>query len=272
MGKLISGVGNLLGLSDPGKPLQDFQPIGFSGAGGTATVGTGGVDFTRSEGLQGNLNQLSAGFTNQADQLGLLRGQVVPGLSRLTTEGVGALEEGRGLLGAQRENALSRLSNRRRSSIGNLRQNLARRRVAGSSFASDAEARTEAEFLQQQKEFENQFSQAENQFAQQIANTKQQSFLAEMEMNTQLINQESQARASSVNTFINQSNFESTIGANLAAGATSAFAANAQAQSNLASAQASGLGAGLGALAGLLIPGASAATVLTGATVGGNVA
>jgi len=84
-----------------------------------------------------------------------LRGTLTPGFSKL------------------REAALSRVRERGNESIGNLRRNLARRRIQGSSFGEDA------------------LISAERQFAREEADVEAQSFLQELESNVALIREES---------------------------------------------------------------------------------
>lgn len=71
-----------------------------------------------------------------------------------------------------RKARLAQIENARNQAVGNLRDNLARRRVLGSSFGADALARTESEFAQQK------------------SNAEAQSFLEEYQLNTDLLNRE----------------------------------------------------------------------------------
>jgi len=183
-------------------------------AGPQPVLTTPGIDVTkqyddvigiqRTPELQGILSGIGGAYTTQADRLAGMLPQVEPGIGKLTQSSLAALE------------------NRRRKSIGDLRSNLARRRMAGSSFASDAIARADAEFGQKES---------------QIRST---SFLAELEAKTQLIQQEAVARSKSFAAHLAQTKFEATLGAGLSTGIANLVQQNAQFEAELASQQGGG--------------------------------
>ena len=127
LGDIGSGIGGLIGASmAPGIP---------TGAGlGATRVGTpgyqlqklagGSVELSRSPEMQGLLSQQTGIFNTIGD----LRSQVTPGFGRLTE----ALVKG--------------IRNAATESIGNLREQFAKRRVQGASFAEDAIGRQELMF------------------------------------------------------------------------------------------------------------------------------
>lgn len=169
----------------------DFSVPGFNAGGLSATFGGSGYNVSPSAGRMAQVGGISNTFGAQADTLGNMRGLVAPGISGL------------------RAARLASIENSRSSAIGNLRDNLARRRVLGSSFANDAIARGEAEFSQQK-----QAAEAE-------------SFLQEMELTTQLMQQEFTARRGQFQTNLDEMNLEANLAATLAGKATDILGKNA---------------------------------------------
>lgn len=108
-----------------------------------------------------------------------LLGEVRPGFGRLTDARVQAVETAR------------------QRAAGDLKENLSRRRVSGSSFANDAAARTEREFADAESA------------------VRAQSFLEELEASRQLLDQRFNVRQAVVETELGQVNFETGIGAEL---------------------------------------------------------
>ncbi|MFQ5493645.1 MAG: hypothetical protein ACE5DX_05820, partial [Candidatus Dojkabacteria bacterium] len=190
-------------------PLTGFTPVNFSTPGFGANFSNGTLDITRTPELQNSLTGASGAFGQQASSLGELLSQVTPGFGRFT------------------EAAVSSLENRRRRAVGNLKENLARRRIAGSSFANDAVARLEAEFAQKEAE------------------TKSQAFLRELQASNDLINQQAKANVNEFQTFINQANLEGQTAAQLSNNASILEAANARDLAQITQEQAEDFGAGL---------------------------
>lgn len=145
-----------------------------------------------------------------------VRGTIAPGFSLIRKARADAVE------------------NARRRSLGNLRDNLTRRRIAGSSFAGDALARAEAEF------------------AQAGAQQQAQAFLDEFNANVQVLNQESATIADALNRELQELGIASGMAQNF----LSQFlqqdraqaALTAQAQANEGALGGSLLGLGLSAL------------------------
>lgn len=178
-------------------PRINFNPSSFSSSGGSASYSGGGYGFTPSAGATANIGGLQSTFGAQAGAIGALRPMVAPGFS------------------AFRQAGLRDLGNQHRASASNLRDNLAQRRILGSSFAQDSLSRNDAEFAKQRTDF--------------IA----QSYLQEIDTSNKLIQEQYQAAAQQYSVGINQMNFETGIAAQLTSQATSASASVAQAQAQI---------------------------------------
>lgn len=224
--------------------VDSFAAPNLKTSGLSANVSGGTVDLTRSAEASGQLKSLQEALGAQGSDLKALLPLVDPGFGRLTQTGVNAIQ------------------NRARASIGNLRDNLARRRIAGSSFAADALSRAEAEFAQEE------------------ANFRAQSFLQELQLKTELINQSAAANAKQFEVAIAQMNFESQVASDVVRTVTDAIKTNATIQANLAAQNAAGQGkfmepissavggAVSSAIAGKLgVAGAASGSTLSGAPV-----
>lgn len=194
------------GDEDASSSLSNFQVPGIDAGGLKAIPGPGGVQVTSSGERQGLVGSLSRTFPEQAKLLSELRGQVTPGFGRLTTSRLAEIESARA------------------RSVGNLRENLQRRRVLGSSFASDALARTEAEF------------------AQQAERVQAESFLQELELSTNLIAQEFTVARGEFTTQLDELNLQADLASQLASGATATLAANARLSAELDARASAGAG------------------------------
>ena len=188
--------------------LSSFAPTGFSGGGLSSSFDRRGQSFSVSasperQGVVGNLAGL---FPQQANLVAGLRGQVAPG--------VGALTQSR----------LSELDNRARESIGNLRDNLQRRRVLGSSFGQDAVQR------------------AEIGVAQEADRIRSESFLQELDLTNQLIQQEFGLRRQEFQTQLDDMNLQAELASKLSQGASAQLASNAQLKERLNAESAAGAG------------------------------
>lgn len=193
-------------------PLTTFQPSGISAGGLTSSTVGNNIGITADPSRTAAVGDLASTFGTQADQIGALRGTVAPGFSDLRAAG------------------LNNLENARQSAIGNLRDNLQRRRVLGSSFAQDAASRTEAEFGQQK------------------ANFAAQSYLQELEATNQLMQQEFTARRGQFQTGLDEMNLEANLAAGLAGKATDVLSKNAQIEAQLNALQQQGQGKLIGSI------------------------
>ena len=194
------------------KAITNAPKSGFTSSALTATPKGNIYDISRSPELTGTLRNISQGFGQQANDLSQLLAKVQPGMSDATNAAVAAIQ------------------NRRQEAIGNLRQNLARRRVLGSSFGADALSRANAEFAQQE------------------AQARSSNILQEIAMSQNLINQQSQASINQFQGYLDQMNLEANIGTQLASGVTANLSANARALADLQAQSAQGYGAFSGQL------------------------
>ena len=107
--------------------------------------------------------------------------------------------------------------------MGNLRENLGRRRVLGSDFAQDAQGRVAAEFANEE------------------ANLRAQNFLAEFEMTQKLIDESYQLNRSSFQVMLDQIQAESEMALQMTTSVAASLGAHKTAQMQLAAqAQAAG--------------------------------
>jgi len=184
-------------------------------------IGPTGNDavITTDRGFQRDLDKFSALSNTQADEIRGLRGQVAPGFGRLTSAQNDIFDA-----------ALSRLGDERRASRGDLRNDLSRRRVLGTSFARDQITNQDAVFDRQELEITNARSEA-----------TAQSLLAEIDASARFINAEFSSRLAGVERlmagaeFVTQASTPFTTGMSGALGNISSTVAqlNAQAQAGL---------------------------------------
>lgn len=219
-GGIASGLGSSL-FSKRAKAPPTIIP-GLNAGGLTSTVSRlpGGVvqqGVTASPERMGLITGLQSSLRSRAGEIRGLLPQVEAGFGRLTQAGMETF-------GAARE----RLQNRRTQAIGNLRDNLARRRVLGSSFASDALARADAEFAQ-----------AERELTADEARFRATSFLQELDTTHRLMGEAASFDIEAFNTALNEMNLQANVAAQLATGTASAIqnAANLQTQIMNANAQ-----------------------------------
>lgn len=145
--------------------MGSFGPAGLVASAGLGLLGGGGGGGPSSgPGFSGVTThtpafRLHSGFTSD--------GTLSTGLSRLQTPELarrialrsdnldrigGLIDEVKPGFGRLTEAAVQSVENARNRSIGNLRQQLAQRRVSGASFALDTEARVEQDFANQDKQ------------------------------------------------------------------------------------------------------------------------
>lgn len=188
--KLLSGGDKRL----PGNPtIRNVSTSGLS----TALIG-GRLSLTRNQSVTDTLARLNSATGAASADLAGLREQFIPGLGRLTRA------------------RIQTIRNARSRATGNLRENLSRRRVLGSSFAQDAETRSGLEFAQAEEE------------------ARAKSILEEIDITTQFIESEFRLRSEAASAELDQLNFESGLAANLATGTQTALTQNARLQAELA--------------------------------------
>ncbi len=201
MSRIIKGLFG--GKSSSEKILQRFQPTGFAAPGLTGTFDKAANRFTLSRSAEGNqtIADLRKAFEGRAAEFRGLRSDVKPGFGRLTRARVEAIR------GAGQR------------AVGNLREELSKRRVLGSTFASREIASVESEFGRQEE-----FARAE-------------SFLQELGLTGELIKEEFSSLITGFQTILGQLNFETSLAANLANSASAQLNANLTAQAEARAAQ-----------------------------------
>jgi hypothetical protein len=193
------GLSKLFGGDDEKKqtPTQQFKPTGINAGGLSSSLQGDNLTITPSAERIGLVRNLAGGFGSEADALAGLRARISPGFSDL------------------RASRLKEIDDARTAAIGNLRENMARRRVQGSSFGQDALARAELEFGQAREK------------------TAAESMLQELEASNQLIQQEFAARRGQFETGLADLNLQADVATKLASSATSQLGANARLETEL---------------------------------------
>lgn len=174
--------------------LSNFQPVNLDAGGLQTTFNNNRLGVTASPERQQAVSGLAGAFRDQAGALGDLRGQVEPGMGRLTSA------------------RLQEIENARQRSIGNLRENLQRRRVLGSSFGADALTRAETEFAQQSEQ------------------AAAEGAMQELQLSNELLNQEFEAAQNAFRTQLESMNAEADLGAQLSTRLTDIMAQLTQAE------------------------------------------
>ena len=232
-----------------GSSSSDFRPITSSSARTPAfslssSTGDGSVSTSLRRLGTPEQQAFSARFPRILSDVDTLRGTIRPGFSDL------------------RKARLAQVANARTAGLGNLRENLARRRVAGSSFANDASIR------------------AEREFGELAAEQEAQSFLEELSANQQLLGFESEQLFNALEREL----AELGVTANFASSSADLFSRDQMFAANLAAQEAASrgeffgdilglaLGTGVGlATGGPLFPSSAASSIGGGlATLGGG--
>lgn len=214
--------------------LQRFRPVSFAAPGATGTFDQASNTFTlnRTPARETAVSNLVRGFDQQAQALSSLRGSVAPGFGRLS----------QGL----RESTQARIAALRgegRRTVGNIRENLARRRLAGSSFQASEVAAAESEFAMR-----------EDQVRAESAVAEAQGFVQEIDMTRNLINEEFGASISGLSTVLQDLNFDTATVTQLAGLASQLMNDNLKAQAEARSAQEAAGEDFLGTILGAYLP------------------
>jgi hypothetical protein len=177
-------------------------------------------------------------FGQEASAFGALGQTVAPGFSDFRRAG------------------LADLTTQQQASRSNLQDNLAQRRIMGSSFANAQQTQQDAEFAQARDKF--------------IA----QSYLQELDASNKIIQERFQAATQQFSVGINEMNFEAGIAADLTGKITGTMSQIAQMQAELDAKAQAGVGQFWGSLIsagiGLLKPGAGGGGGTVGPGVGGG--
>src|SRR5680860_264430 len=178
--------------------LKKLKPINLNAGGLSARTTGNNLNVTSSGQRAGLVNSISNASLGQADLLAGLRGGVGDATSGLTASRLAQVEDAR------------------KSSSSNLRDNLARRKILGSSFASDAQTRNELDFARARDQ------------------VSAEGFLQELDLTQQLATQEYETRISAFSSKLGELNLQGELGANLTAQANQLFANIAQWKTQLA--------------------------------------
>jgi len=208
-------ISGLLGGGDTSLDFGDVPTINFKGGGLRGRLDDDDTArITSSPRRRRQVRRLSRGFLTEARRLGNIR-------QKFKSAG-----------GELRRTISKESFDQQRKSVGNLRENLARRRVLGSSFASDAVSRTEAQFAKDRGES--------------LAVAK----LKELDVSTKLLQLQMSARRNATNVKLNEMNLKAQFAANLQSSFQAAFSQAQATQQQLAFGILEGLGQGLGGLVG----------------------
>ncbi len=196
MSKLFKG---LFGKSGSERRQIDFEPVSFTSRGlsGAFDKKSNTFDITRGEEVDTSLQDIVAGFRRREGGLQNLRSRI--------TDSVGGLTRSR----------INRLRSLRDASVGNVRAELQKRRVAGSKFGLGQIASTELGFAEIEDEI-----QAEGD-------------LTQLGLEQELIVQETQAGIDAAGVLLGQLNLESGMAANVATASTNAIQANLAASAGI---------------------------------------
>lgn len=193
------------------KTIKFLQGSKLISGGGINSFNRGGRLVVQPTGRRTQLtNRLSSDFNRTARSLRGLRSQVRPGFGNLSR----AVND---VFSARKAD----LADSRRRVVGDVRDNLARRRLAGSSFASDAVVRAEREFERQ-----------ENELASEEALIQAQTFLQELDTQAELIERESEFSRGAIETLITELNLETEIALQLTGLANNGISSLASAQTS----------------------------------------
>jgi hypothetical protein len=193
----------LKGLDEAKKAAAKLKPVGINAGGLKTSLKNNSISVTSNANRTGLVQSIADQFLEQAGLTKGLRDKVAPGVSDL------------------RASRLREIENARRASISDLRDNLARRRVLGSSFGADAETRANLEFAQQSEK------------------VAAESFLQELDLTNKLIGQEFDLKRQAFGTKVAELNIQADLAAGLTSQATALLSQSAQIQAQLASSKAS---------------------------------
>lgn len=181
-----------------GTAASKLKPVNLNAGGLKSRFSGNSLNVSSTGARKGLVNNLSQTSLNQADLLAGLRGQVGDATSGLTASRLAQIEDAR------------------KASASNLRDNLARRKILGSSFAGDAQTRNELDFARQREQ------------------AAAEGFLQEIDLKNQLINQEFDVRRNAFSTKLDELNLQADLGAKFASLASSTLQASAQLRAQLA--------------------------------------
>lgn len=185
----------------PNAGVTNFDAGGLSGR-----FNNNSYTITSTRGRDELIGRVSQTFGQQSEAIRGLRERVAPGFSDL------------------RRARLGEVDNAKSAAIGNLRENLARRRVLGSSFGADALTRAEREFAQERDRIQSETT------------------LQELAATEALLQQEFEAGRNEFNTRLGEMNLQAELAATLTSKASSNLNAMAQLEARLAAESSAGFG------------------------------
>ena len=228
-GALGGGAGALTGagvglagdsLFNNSNAIGNYKPYSFTSPGLSGTVNGTTIDLTQSPEITSALTGIQSTSTNTNAQIQDLINRLGPGYNALT------------------DVALKNLETARLKTVGDLQANLARRRIAGSSFANDALTRANAEFASQGEQI------------------RAQNTLASIDATNKLIQQQHTNAIQSFSATLDQLNLEGATAAQLASGVSGIMSSNAQLQAQLNAQAQAGTGQLFGTIFGPALSGA----------------
>lgn len=213
MTRIVSGLFG--GKSKSEGILQRFRPTGFNTAGATGSMVNGSFQVSPTAARTTAVQDVVAGLRGRGQAFGGLREQVTPGFGRLTQ----IRQEGL-------RTRLSALRGERTRAVGNVREQLARRRLQGSSFQASEVSRAESMFAREEDALRADANQQEAE-----------AFIQELGLNAELITQEFGSRVEAAMTVLNDLNFDTQVAAASANQISGLMAANLTAQAEARAAQ-----------------------------------
>jgi len=195
----MSFLSGIFGGNQVQAPTVNVNPTGFSGGGlfGGFNSATNNYSVGAGADRTAAVGGVASTFGQQASDISGLRSQFAPGFSNLRTS------------------LMTALNNNRTQALGTLRDNLASRRVLGSSFA------------------QNSLANADQTYQDQIQQVQAQTFLQELGAQQQLIQQQYTAARGQFQTGLDEMNLEAGIATDLTSKATSALTSAATTQAQL---------------------------------------
>jgi len=197
----------LLGSGDPISALQDYKPLLAAGGGLTSSLRNNTISAGATPARRSAVAGLGDIYSSYAGELSALLPQVAIGTSDL------------------RKAALNAVENARARSRSDLRGDMERRRLGGSSFAADTLSRSDAEFSQIAAEVESS------------------AFLKEFEMATKVMEQRTAAELQALQVFLDESNLEADFALKLVQSAQGILGQNQQTLATLLAQDQAGQGA-----------------------------
>ena len=196
--------------------LKRFQPVGFTAPGATGSFNGNTYSLNRTPATTAAVQGVTAATDAQAQALAGLRSSVAPGFGQLSQSITQSMQS---RINAIRDTA--------RSTIGGIRENLARRRLAGSSFQQSEVATAAAEFAKQ-----------EDQARADAAIAKANAFIQEIGLSQNLIKDQFNASLQGAQTVLQQLNFDTSTVTQLAGLSSQLINQNLTAQAEFRDAQA----------------------------------